>query len=1607
MRVTRLSLVFLLAGLFLIPSWAQITVGVLSEDVSRFQPYVSQATQAGQRVTLESFSESALYQQVYTLGALGLARIDAGEILTKWLPQIQGRLLDLTPYAQELQAAGVELYSYGNVVVGVRLPWRDDAFLGILLRSRKAQEALNFLKLFRAAEAKITPLSLSVGPLVVAKTPKKSPGVDGALESFVSALKQAVPTGLVTALSVAPPQAQDALRKVAEMWGIPLSADGASVTLVLEGAPAVTPLAFGAQEAQASPLGLQKVVVPLANLESFLTQMAGKAKVRLPFEPVPMAATSEGVNLVGAAAFHAQGITGAGVKIAVIDVGFAGLSASQARGDLPYSVVTRDFTGTGIDTGLSHGTAVAEIVYDIAPGATLYLVKIANEVDLDNAVTYCIGEGVHIIVHSLGWFNTNFYDGTGTLAQIVNRAASAGILWVQAAGNSGRRHYGPIFTDANSDGWHDTDVTLTANAGDRILLYLTWDSWPQSADDYDLFLFDPVGNLVASSTKTQAGAEQPTERIYTTATVSGTYRVRIQKASGAAKRLALFSVYQDLSPFDAASSLVTPADVDGALSVAAIGWQNYTTGPAQPYSSRGPTKDGRAKPDLSAPDNVTTGVSYYNPFPGTSAAAPHVAGVAALLKAENPGLSAADLRARLLSFCVSMGDPYTYGAGRLEARPQAVALPDLVVDSIVYAPSTPTVGSTVSFTVVVRNQGNASAGQFTVRIQGAGPAHERTVSSLSAGATVTLYFSLPLSTSPETFTVTADVLGQVAESNEDNNTRQVTITGVAAMPDLVVDSITYAPSTPTVGSAVNFTAVVRNQGNAAAGQFTVRLQGGGAYPYQDRTVSSLAAGASVTLTFSLTLSTSPETFTAIADVLGQVAESNEENNTRQVTITGIVPAPQGRLSTDKTSYVLGETVRITFQNTGSVTIELPNTAPWVIKDASGQIVFAPAAAQVITQVAPGETKTWSWDGRDNSGRQVPPGTYTVELTTRNAGTFRTTFTIQAPALPDLIVEDVTYTPTSPTVGTTLTFQIRVRNIGSATAGLFYIGLSGLAGTQYASVSSLGPGAAVTVSLQLPLSASTETFTVTADATNRVTEANETNNTRQITVAAVQPPISLSISTDKPSYTVGEAIRITITLNRPNYYVYVVELDPAGKAILIFPNYWERDPRLPSGTTVLPRTGTYTIQASEPTGSERLYAFAADRPIPYFPTTFPTPSFPVLSTNGAAFLNQVRTWLSGNVASGNWAEASAAITVQPLANQPPVARFTFSPANPLVNQWVTFDATSSYDPDGSIVSYSWDFGDGATATGSRVTKRYSAAGTYTVTLTVTDNRGATNSASQTITVTSPNQPPVASFTFSPANPNPGDTVTFDASASSDPDGSIVSYSWNFGDGNTGSGVTASHVYSAAGTYTVTLTVTDNQGATSTAQKTIQVGPVTTLPGMPVIDKPGIYVWGDPDQHWHITVAGDPSWPGPRKFQVILESPGAFQNREITGSAPAPTITTSGGVTKLTWEGTVGAGWVDLRFDLAGATHMQLTLYLDLDGDGVPKPAREQDRPKLVFLRTCKVNPPYNPFSILAPRGATVPLPNQNFRVGYCVGGTYPNCTYVTWDIEHLEREAGCR
>ncbi|WP_022883451.1 PKD domain-containing protein [Glaciibacter superstes] len=178
--------------------------------------------------------------------------------------------------------------------------------------------------------------------------------------------------------------------------------------------------------------------------------------------------------------------------------------------------------------------------------------------------------------------------------------------------------------------------------------------------------------------------------------------------------------------------------------------------------------------------------------------------------------------------------------------------------------------------------------------------------------------------------------------------------------------------------------------------------------------------------------------------------------------------------------------------------------------------------------------------------------------------------------------------------------------------------------------------------------------------------------------------------------------------------------------------------------------------------------------------------------------------------------SVTVSAEPPPNLPPTAAFTattdFLSAD--------FDATGTTDPDGTIVGYEWDFGDTQTSTtGPTVNHGYSSAGTYTVSLTVTDDDGAENTTTQTVVVTAPpaNTPPTASFTSTVAAAH----VDVDGTGSSDPDGTLASYAWDFGDGGTASESTAAHDYAAAGTYTITLTVTDNVGATGTSSSTVTI------------------------------------------------------------------------------------------------------------------------------------------------------------------------------------------
>ena len=195
----------------------------------------------------------------------------------------------------------------------------------------------------------------------------------------------------------------------------------------------------------------------------------------------------------------------------------------------------------------------------------------------------------------------------------------------------------------------------------------------------------------------------------------------------------------------------------------------------------------------------------------------------------------------------------------------------------------------------------------------------------------------------------------------------------------------------------------------------------------------------------------------------------------------------------------------------------------------------------------------------------------------------------------------------------------------------------------------------------------------------------------------------------------------------------------------------------------------------------------------------------------------------------------------LVNTPPQAAFTVNPLT-TVNPGVpfAFDASLSMDPDGTLAAYDWDYGDGNFGTGVTTNHPYATSGTFVVTLTVTDNGTATNTATRSVLV---NTPPTAAFTATPPTAvNPGVLLTLDASASMDPDGFIVSSDWDFGDGNLGSGNPVTHQYPASGTYVVTVTVTDNGSLTSLASGTVLVnaGPVAAFTATPLAVNPGVPV-----------------------------------------------------------------------------------------------------------------------------------------------------------------------
>jgi subtilisin family serine protease len=451
-------------------------------------------------------------------------------------------------------------------------------------------------------------------------------------------------------------------------------------------------------EIELSSGDLLRVRLPLDRLIDIADLTAGIAYMRLPYQPRALV-VSEGVAVVGADDYHTAGYLGQGTKVAVIDLGFTGAN-TLPPGELPAVVVPVDYTGTGVYTGTNHGTAVAEIVADVAPQAGLYLLKISDEVELANAVSYCITNGIDVIVHSAGWYNTCFYDGTGYVAGVANNARDNGILWVNAAGNEAADgHWQGTFFDGDTDGnlafgagsdfrdgdgW-DEGINVTLAAGDTLNVFLTWNDWDYSpsggsSNDYNLRLINSAGTEVALSWDVQDGDDEPKEQLSYAVSASGTYEIQIIKTPPTSVLgLELFLYTNNLANtsmqyHQASSSIMTPANSSKVLAVGAMNHAVWQTGPIEADSSRGPSNtsihNGTSviKPDIVGPDEVTT---FTGVFHGTSAAAPHVGGAAALLLSEAPSRTAAQLQTKLEADAVDMGTAgkdNTYGSGRLRLQ---------------------------------------------------------------------------------------------------------------------------------------------------------------------------------------------------------------------------------------------------------------------------------------------------------------------------------------------------------------------------------------------------------------------------------------------------------------------------------------------------------------------------------------------------------------------------------------------------------------------------------------------------------------------------------------------------------------------------------------------------------------------------------------------------------------------------------------------------------------------------------------------------------------------------------------------------------------------------
>ena len=369
----------------------------------------------------------------------------------------------------------------------------------------------------------------------------------------------------------------------------------------------------------------------------------------------------------GSSAWNQAGLRGQGIKVGVIDLpfGFNGLSRLMGT-ELPSTVQARCYTSLGKFTRLlascgnsilgdNHGTLVAEAVIDIAPEVSLYIATPRSLGDLQNATDWMVSQGVSVIVHSVTYEYDGPGDGTSPFRdsplRAVDRAVASGAIWVNGAGNDGQKTWFGPYSNSDGDAWidfngSDEGIDIQLEAGDEIRVQLRWeDRWGGATSDFDLYVYDhPAKVMVASSFDPQQGrlGQIPFESLTYMASRDGWYFISVAHHSGSTPGWIQVNVggVDSIKPHTESGSIANPAESRnaGMLAVGAAHWNRV--GSIEPYSSRGPTPDGRVKPDIIGANCGATALRPLNEngdgFCGTSQAAPHVAGMTALVRQQFP-----------------------------------------------------------------------------------------------------------------------------------------------------------------------------------------------------------------------------------------------------------------------------------------------------------------------------------------------------------------------------------------------------------------------------------------------------------------------------------------------------------------------------------------------------------------------------------------------------------------------------------------------------------------------------------------------------------------------------------------------------------------------------------------------------------------------------------------------------------------------------------------------------------------------------------------------------------------------------------------------------------